>query len=159
MVCTFNTVSQLFEVLFLFSDILKVDINKKSLNAIMQNRGLAGLGDSYVNFIYSLAKSKVARKPLGGRVRSKVLAEALKSSGLRIFISDKRLSSHELGDVAESLIVYCWLNNLVSLEEAVSTLSSKIDNKNLITREKEWKDCVSAFTLLLLRIKEILELK
>ena len=130
------------------------NIIKGSLHEIMLNKGLAALGDTYVNFIYSLAKSRVVGKPQGEKVRGKVLAEALKSSGLRGFLLPKRLSTHELSNAAESLLVYCWLYKLVTLDEAVSLLSSKIDVTNLTTKEGEWKELKNAFTFLLIKIKE-----
>ena len=138
-------------------DFSKFFIYKKSLNEIMQDKGLAALGDTYVNFIYSLAKSNVVGKPQGGRVHGKVLAEALKNSGLRNSLLPKRLSTHELSNAVESLLVYCWINKCVSLDEAVSILSSWINTENL-TREKEWKNAVKAFTFLLIKVKERLKL-
>jgi hypothetical protein len=136
---------------------LKIFIHKKSLNEIMQDKGLAALGDTYVNFIYSLTKSMVVGKPQGRRVHGKVLAEALKNSGLRNSLLPKRLNTHELSNAVEALLVYCWINNCVSLDEAVSILSSGINTENL-TREKEWKDAVKAFTFLLIKVKERLKL-
>lgn len=146
------------QVICLSSDLKKIGIHKTSLNEIMQDKGLAALGDTYVNFIYSLAKSKVVGRPQGGRVRGKVLAEALKNSGLRDSLLPKRLSAHELGNAVESLLVYCWLHKFVSLDEAVSILSSRINVENLTTREREWKEVVKAFTFLLVKIKERLKI-
>lgn len=135
----------------------KIAIHKTSLNEIMQDKELAALGDTYVNFIYSLAKSKTLGKPQGENVRGKVLAEALKTSGLRAFLLPKRLSAHDLSNAAESLLVYCWLRNFNSLDEAVSILSSQINVENLSTREREREEAVNAFTHLLIYIKERLK--
>jgi len=129
-----------------------MNIRKKSINEIIQDKGLAALGDTYVNFVYSLVKSKVIGKPQGERVRGKVLAEALKNSGLRSYLPN-RLSSHELSDAVEALLVYSWLNKLVSLDEVVSILSSQIKAENFSTKEQEWKEAVKAFTFLLIKTK------
>ena len=138
--------------MYLSSDLKKINTN--NLNEIMQDKGFAALGDTFVNFIYSLAKSKVVGKPLGGRVQGKVLVEAIKNSGLRDSSLPKRLSSHALSNAVEALLVYCWLHNLFSLEEFVSILSSEINVENLITRERERREAVKAFTFLLGKIKE-----
>lgn len=136
----------------------EINIHKRSLTEIMQDKGLAALGDAYVNLIYSLAKSKALGEPRAGRVRGKILSKALKNSGLRDLLLPKRLSAHELSNASESLLVYCWLNKLVSLDEAISILSSQINVTNLTTRESEWKEVVNAFTFLLTKMKERLKI-
>lgn len=141
------------------NDLTVIDIHKMRLTDIMRDKDLAALGDVYVNFIYSLARSKVVGRPQGVRVRGKVLAEALKNSGLRSLLLPRRLSTHELSNAAESLLVYCWLHKFVSLDEAVSMLSSRINVENLAVREREWKDAVDAFTILLAKIKERLKIE
>jgi hypothetical protein len=120
----------------------------------MQDNQLAALGDTYVNFIYSLAITSVIGKPIGVRVRDKVLAEALKNSGLREHLLPKRLGSHELSNAAESVIIYCWLQKIISLQESQSMLSSVISEGILNSREREWEDGVKAFTFLLSKLKE-----
>ena len=142
--------------MYLLSDLKK--INSNNLTEIMQDKGFAALGDTFVNFIYSLAKSKVIGKPVGGRVRGNVLVDAIKKSGLRDSSLPKRLSSHALSNAVESLLVYCWLQSFFSLEEFVSILSSQINVENLITREREWREAVKAFTFLLGKIKERLKI-
>ena len=131
---------------------------KEKLTGICQDKGLAALGDTYVNFMYSLAKTKAVGNPQGGKVRGKILTEAFKNSGLRHVLLPKRLSSHAVSDATESLLVYCWIHKIVSLNEAVSVLSSRINVENLTSREREGKDAVDAFTLLLVTIKDRLKI-
>ena len=137
------------------SHIKRIEVEKETLLKIIQNKGLAALGDTYVNFIYSLAKSQVTGKPQGEKVPGKILVEALKSSGLRDSLLPRRLSSHAVSNAAESLLVYVWLHKYISLDEAVSILSSQLHIENLTSRAREWKQGVHAFTLLLVKIKEM----
>jgi hypothetical protein len=87
---------------------------------------LACLGDSYINFVYSLAISNRRGSPLGIKVKGSVLAEALRKVGLREFLPS-RMSRHSLADAAEALIVYAWLSRWVSLEESVATIGKRSD--------------------------------
>ncbi|MEM2459043.1 MAG: ribonuclease III family protein, partial [Candidatus Bathyarchaeia archaeon] len=71
-----------------------------SLGEVMTDHGLASLGDTYINFIYSLAMSERSGKPLGAKVRGSILAEALKRAGLREHMPS-RVSKHAIADAAE----------------------------------------------------------
>jgi len=96
----------------------------ESLQAVLLDHDLAALGDSYVNFIYSLALSKKQCKPVGKKVDSSVLAVAIRKVGLRASLPS-RTDRHKQADAAEALIVYAWLNNVVSLDEAVQALGKE----------------------------------
>ena len=93
----------------------------KSLCEILTDHKLAALGDAYVNFIYSLALSKRKGQPVGIKVKSQILAEALKKAELREFLP-RRTDRHSQADAAEALIVYAWTQNLMSIEEGVNLL-------------------------------------
>ena len=97
-----------------------------SLTEILSDKGLAKLGDSFINFIYSLAKSRKKEKLTNERVPSKILAEALKKAGLREHLPS-RTSRHDQGDAVESLIIYGWLHGIVTLEECVNTLENNAE--------------------------------
>ena len=56
---------------------------RRNLNEVLIDHALASLGDSYVNFVYSLAISNRRGSPLGTKVKGSVLAEALRKAGLR----------------------------------------------------------------------------
>jgi hypothetical protein len=96
------------------------------LEDVLQDRKLASLGDSYVNFISSLALSEKRGEAAGTKVSSRILSQALKKSKLRIFLP-KRVDRHTLGDAAEALIVYAWLREAMTIEESVKTLLSSSD--------------------------------
>jgi hypothetical protein len=95
----------------------------ENLQDVLTNHKLAALGDAYVNFIYSLAMSKKSREPVGAKVDSHILADALKKAGLREYLPS-RTDRHKQADAAEALIVYAWLKELMSVEEGVKVLEN-----------------------------------
>jgi hypothetical protein len=103
-----------------------------SLSEILLDKDLAKLGDAYVNFVYSLAESYRRGRGSNSRVTAKVLAEALKRSGLRDILP-KRTPLHDQADSVEALIVYAWLTDTLSLEESVSLLSGSGEDGELFT--------------------------
>jgi len=105
---------------------------------------LASLGDSFVNFVYSLALSRRRGEPTGVKVSSRVLSEALKKVGLRRLLPS-RTDRHIQADAAEALIVYAWVQNIMTMEEAVNIL-------------EQHEDPVEAFCAFLLTIRKKLNL-
>jgi hypothetical protein len=97
-----------------------------SLTEVLTDHGLASLGDTYINFAYSLALSNRKGKPSGTKVKGSVLAEALKKAELREHLP-ARMTRHLLADASEALIVYAWLHNFVTLEESVAILEKTDD--------------------------------
>jgi len=89
---------------------------------VLLDGDLAGLGDAYVNFVYSLAVSQRSRRPTGAKVDNRVLAEAVKRSGLRKLLPH-RVDRHARGNAAEALLVFAWLSDTVSFEECVEKLA------------------------------------
>ena len=99
---------------------------RRTLDQVLVDHELASLGDSYVNFVCSLAISNRRGNPFGTKVKGSVLAEALRKVGLREFLPSG-MSRHSLADAAEALIVYAWLSRWVSLEESVETIGRQSD--------------------------------
>lgn len=95
--------------------------NYENLTQILSDKKLAALGDAYINFVYSLALSKKTGTPCGKKVKGKALAEALRESGLRVFMPS-RMDRHDLADAAEALLAYTWLRELSTFEKDVETL-------------------------------------
>ncbi|MEM3442415.1 MAG: ribonuclease III family protein [Candidatus Bathyarchaeia archaeon] len=114
--------------------------NYDNISEILKDHNLASLGDTYVNFVYALALSRRKGKPSGTKVKGSTLAEAIKKAGLREFLPS-RMSRHVMADAAESLIVYGWLNNYITLEESVATL-------------EKTNDVVDGFCQLLKKVKD-----
>ena len=129
-----------------FSDLKKILINKE----------LAKLGDTFVNFIYSLAKSCILEKFDAWKVPDQVLAQALRDAELRPLISQKS-SNHDLGDAVEALIVHEWLYQRITIEEFVSILTEHLKTGDFSDRKKEMRIASQAFTALLLEIRKNFE--
>jgi len=96
----------------------------ESLQDVLLDHDLAALGDAYVNFVYSLALSERQREPVGRKVDSSVLAAAIRKAGLRARLPS-RTDRHKQADAAVAMIVYAWLNDVVSLGEAVQVLGKE----------------------------------
>jgi hypothetical protein len=101
-------------------------LTRGSLKEILTDHGLASLGDSYVNFVYSLALSNRKREPEGTKVKGSILAEALRKARLREQLPSG-MSRHDLADAAEALMVYAWLNDRLTLNECVRALGKTDD--------------------------------
>ncbi|MDH7563341.1 MAG: ribonuclease III family protein [Candidatus Bathyarchaeota archaeon] len=94
-----------------------------SLTEVLADRELASLGDSFVNFVCSIALSNKMGKPVGTKVKGTALAEALKKAGLRGH-APSRMSRHMFADAAEALMAYAWLHGYVEFGKCVSTLEN-----------------------------------
>jgi len=97
-----------------------------SLGELLLDKDLAALGDSYVNFVYSLAMSQKLKRPLGAKVDNQTLAEAVTKSGLRKFLPH-RVDRHTRGNAAEALLVFAWLSDLIDLRDCTDVLSREDD--------------------------------
>lgn len=91
---------------------------------LLLDKDLAGLGDSYVNFVYSLAMSQKHKRPIGDKVNNQVLAKAVEISGLRRFLPH-RVDRHTRANAAEALLVFAWLQDKRELDHSVKVLSEK----------------------------------
>ncbi|RLI73140.1 hypothetical protein DRO91_03565 [Candidatus Heimdallarchaeota archaeon] len=124
----------------------------QKLSSIMRNHELAKFGDSLVTFAYSLMKTKVTGTPTGVRVLDKALAEAIRQVGLRSVLHSS-IGAGEIGDGAEALIGYCFLEGLLSLDEIITIMKkAALENKHpeeKNTRAQEKEQMTQAFTALL----------
>jgi hypothetical protein len=91
------------------------------LTRILTDKGLAKLGDAYVNFIYSLVLTEIEGKPTGIKVSDRILADAAKKSGLKDLLA-KRTRRDDIANAVEALIVYVWREELMKTEEAINIL-------------------------------------
>ena len=83
--------------------------NNMSLTQIAQDQSLARIGDTLVNFIFSLAISELAQKGHTVRVRDKDLAFAVRSVGISK-LERRKKNVGNLGDLAEAVIAYHFLS-------------------------------------------------
>jgi hypothetical protein len=107
-------------------------MNPGELRRIILDKGLARLGDAYINFIYSLALSEVEGTPTGVKVSDRILAEAARSSGLRTLLP-KRSGRNGAANAVEALLVYAWNRKLMRSEEMVEILKSHPDPRESFT--------------------------
>jgi hypothetical protein len=96
------------------------------LQDLLLDKDLASLGDSYVNFVYSLAMSRKHSRPMGAKVNNQILADAVESSGLRKLLPH-RVDRHERGNAAEALLVFAWLEDKQEMDDCVKVLSQNTD--------------------------------
>lgn len=95
-----------------------------SIEELLLDKDLAGLGDSYVNFVYSLAMSQKYGHPTGAKVNNEILARAVEASGLRALLPH-RVDRHTRGNAAEALLVFVWLQGTLEMDECIEVLSEK----------------------------------
>lgn len=95
-----------------------------SLEELLLDKDLAGLGDSYVNLVYSLAMSQKKGRPFGAKVSNQVLAQAVEASGLRKMLPH-RVDRHARGNAAEALLVFAWLQGILEMDECIKALSQE----------------------------------
>lgn len=123
-----------------------------SLREILFDKHLAKLGDPFVNFIYSLAKSYVLRRFDAWKVPDKVLAQALREADLRFLVSQKA-SNHDLGDAVEALLIHAWMTQKISIDELAEILSEQLEAGDFSDSIKETRIAIQAFTALLLEVR------
>ena len=95
--------------------------NHENLSEILMDQKLAKLGDAYINFLYSLALSKIKGEATGVKVKGRLLADAFKKADLRKFLPS-RIDRHKQADAAEALIVYPWIKGTMTMEEGLKIL-------------------------------------
>lgn len=96
-------------------------IDAAAVRQIMQDKRLAGLGDAYVNFVYSLAITRINGNPHGVKVSDRILASAFKLAGLRCFLGT-RLTRKDLANASEALLIESYQRGLLSIEESVNMI-------------------------------------
>ncbi|ASJ03759.1 hypothetical protein A3L09_07125 [Thermococcus profundus] len=121
-----------------------------------RDKGLATLGDSLANFVFSLALSDFTGKPAGGRVPNAALAIAMERAGLKHVIPP-RTDKHGKGDIAEAIMAYAWLEGVLTIEEAVRILKENFD-EDVLHPYRNKEAIGKAFGELLKLIKERLAL-
>jgi len=97
-----------------------------TLKELLLDKDLAGLGDAYVNFVYSLAMSQKRGHPMGAKVNNQVLADAVEKSGLRMFLPH-RVDKHVRGNAAEALLIFAWLQDIHEFQDCIKILNKEDD--------------------------------
>jgi hypothetical protein len=94
------------------------------LRQVMRNKQLASLGDAYVNFVYSLALTRLNGHPQGTKVSDRILSQALRLAGLRDELGT-RVAKKDLANASESLLAEAYRRDLLTIEESVRVISEK----------------------------------
>jgi hypothetical protein len=101
-------------------------MSSETIRHVVNDKQLASLGDAFVNFIYSLALTKINGRPQATKVSDRILSEAFRLAGLREYLGT-RLSRKDLANAAESLLIEAYRKQLISIDESVFILTQNPD--------------------------------
>ena len=122
------------------------------------NKGLAKLGDSITNLIYSLAKTVVIHQLDQRKVNKTILSNALKNAEMREY-AIKRSGAHETADTVEAFLGFMYCCEKWTIDEMVQILIPILQQYDLRDYKSEIEGAIAAFTVLLKKIKKYLEIK
>jgi hypothetical protein len=123
-------------------------IQHETIDSIMQDKGLAKIGDGIVNLCYSLAKSLVFGSATGEKVRDSVLARAIRSTALYQHMG-RRTDIGRAADAYEAIMAFLWLKGMMTIEDAVTTLVPLLGIDTTTSRTREGEVAARAFQALL----------
>lgn len=90
---------------------------------IVEDKNLSKLGDTLLNFLYSLSLSVSHGTPEGRKIPNRILAKAISGSRHSSMIP-RRSDKHRKGDVVESIFAYAWLRGELNIRESIDFLHS-----------------------------------
>ncbi len=122
-----------------------------SVEAIMNDKGLAQIGDNLVNFCYSLAKSVVLDKMQGEKVRDSVLARAIRATSVYKYMG-RRTDIGRAADAYEALVAWLWMKNLLDISSIVEFLTKYLEINSKTNRQEEGEIAALAFQKLLEKV-------
>ncbi|MHA2299238.1 MAG: ribonuclease III family protein [Candidatus Hodarchaeales archaeon] len=125
----------------------RINDDKTFPRSILHDPGHAKLGDSFVNFLFSAAKTLCREKTTGLKVPDVVLSNAYRKSLLRKQVHLKG-SKDALGDKLEALLLWTWVSGFMNFTEMVKVLQDNIDVKKLNHHEMEKITSAIAFQAL-----------
>jgi len=120
----------------------------ETLENIMNDKGLAKLGDILVNFCYSLAKSFVLGEATGEKVRDSVLARAIRATPAYLHIG-RRTDAGRAADAYEAIMAYLWLSGKITVQGIVDSLVMTLNLEPNISRKREGDAAAISFQILL----------
>jgi hypothetical protein len=131
-------------------------VQHKTIESILNDRGLAKVGDAIVNLCYSLAKTLVLGRATGEKVQDIVLAKAIRATSVYRHLGHKA-DAGTAADAYEALISYLWMTGCVTIDEIVQQLVPLL-NIDLSTNKKQERVLAAeafrlVLTLLIGRIK------
>ncbi|MBD3198057.1 MAG: hypothetical protein GF317_23605 [Candidatus Lokiarchaeota archaeon] len=129
------------------------------------DKGLAKIGDSIVNLIYSVAKSMYLTKinknaaiiRTGDKVNKTILSQALKDAEMKDFAKN-RGDSHDLANTVEAIVAYIWLSRKSTISEMIGIIYENLSG-DITKRRMENENASLAFAELLKIFKPFLPTK
>jgi hypothetical protein len=128
-------------------------VQHDSIESILNDKGLAQIGDNLVNFYYSLAKSVVLGESSGEKVRDKVLAKAIRATDIYNYIG-RRTDAGRAADAYEAVIAWLWMKDLLDEKWVIQFISEHLDIDKKTNRKQEATISAEVFRLLLEEIKD-----
>jgi len=123
-------------------------VQHDSVEKIMNDKGLAKVGDGIVNLCYSLAKSKVLGHATGEKVRDSVLARAIRTTDVYNHIS-RRTDSGRAADAYEAIMAYLWMTGKITIQGTVDALAQTLHIDSKTNRKKEGEIAAQSFQIFL----------
>ncbi len=123
-------------------------VQHDSIESIMNDKGLAQIGDNLVNFCYSLAKSMALEKMQGQKVRDSVLARAIRATSVYQYMG-RRTDVGKAADAYEALMAWLWMKGLLEISSIVDFLVKHLNIDTKTNRKEEGEIASIAFQKLL----------
>ena len=133
---------------------IKSILNDKSLRNILTSKDLAQLGDFLVNFLYTYVKIGLYGIEGSVHVWDKSLTKAMEQADLRIQLG-KKTKPDKVADAGEALVAYAYFNELLSINQMIEILDSKLDEQSFKNDKFEREQCSEAFSILFTKIIEV----
>lgn len=126
----------------------------------IKSRAYYKLGDCIANLMYCMAKAKIGltlhgRLDIEGtpKVSARILKDAITKANAKAGSHvSKRGGAHEIADVAEAILAYGWVNELVELEECADLIAAPVIAKNPVKLHDEWESFAEGFSDVLAKI-------
>jgi hypothetical protein len=122
----------------------EIFVKHTSIEQIMNDKGLAKIGDNLVNLCYSLAKSLVLGHATGEKVRDSVLARAIRATSVYSRMN-RRSDIGRAADAYEALMAFLWMTNRITIPTMVEFLARLLDIDSKTSRSKEGEIAAISF--------------
>ncbi|MDH4213995.1 MAG: hypothetical protein OEV85_08755 [Candidatus Thorarchaeota archaeon] len=119
-------------------------VRHTSIEQIMNDKGLAKVGDNLVNLCYSLAKTLVLGYTTGEKVRDSVLARAIRGTSVYQHMN-RRSDIGKAADAYEAIMAYLWMTDKITIPSMADSLASLLDIDSKTSREKEGNLAATSF--------------
>jgi hypothetical protein len=119
-------------------------VKHTSIEQIMNDKGLAKVGDNLVNLCYSLAKSLVLGHTTGEKVRDSVLARAIRGTSVYSHMN-RRSDIGRAADAYEALVAFLWMTDRITIPAMAESIARLLDIDSKTSRSKEGAIAAASF--------------